>query len=160
VITAGGNHLVALSKKTTVTVNERELRSLLDDAPAGPRFLYLNEVLRRERLERTAAGQKPKRRHPVGHLFAVRFGAMGETYRLDVVPAPGFSPGESLASFNVSGLMRAGYPDVLVRAHLHSYFAYPDLIRLQAAIPKIFGLIPRRPIDHAAAFAPFGGRWK
>jgi hypothetical protein len=160
VVTAGGNHLLALSKKTTVTVNERELRALLDDAPAGPRFLYLNEILRRERLERAAAGQKPKRRDPVGHLYAARFGAMGETYRLDVVPAAGFSPGEALASFNRSSLMRAGYPDVLVRAHLHSYFSYPDVLRLQAAIPKLFGLVPRRPIDHAAAFAPFGGRWK
>lgn len=158
--TGRGSHFIAVSKKTTLTVNGRDLRSVLDGAPVGPRYLYLNELLRHDRQRRIAAGGRPDRRVPIGHLYAVRFGAMGETYRVDVVPAPGYTPLEALQSFYASTLFRAGYPDVLIRAHLHAYFTYPDLLRLQSAVPKVFGLVPRREIDHGAAFAPFGGRWK
>jgi len=158
--TGRGSHLIAVSKKTTLTVNGRDLRSVLDGAAAGPRYLYLNELLDQDRQRRIAAGGRPDRRVPIGHLYAVRFGAMGETYRVDVVPAPGYTPLEALQSFYASTLFRAGYPDVLIRAHLHAYFTYPDLLRLQSAVPKTFGLVPRREIDHGAAFAPFGGRWK
>lgn len=158
--TGRGSHLIAVSKKTTLTVNGRDLRSVLDGAPVGPRYLYLNELLHQDRQRRIAAGGRPDRRVPIGHLYAVRFGAMGETYRVDVVPAPGYTPLEALQSFYASTLFRAGYPDVLIRAHLHAYFTYPDLLRLQSAVPKTFGLVPRREIDHGAAFAPFGGRWK
>jgi hypothetical protein len=157
---AGGNHLIAVSKKTTLTVNERDLRSVLDGTSVGPRYLYLNELLERDRQRRVAAGGRHDRRKPIGHLYAVRFGAMGETYRVDVVPATGFTPLEALQSLYASTLFRAGYPDILIRAHLHAYFTYPDLLRLQSAVPKAFGLVPRREIDHGAAFAPFGGRWK
>ena len=159
-ITSRGNHLIALSKKTRITVNGRELRYALDGYPEGPYYRYLNPVLREERIEADATGGPKRRRDPIGHLYAARFAFTGETYRLDVVPAPGFGPDEALASFYASTRFRAGYPEVLIRAHLHAFYPYPDLIALQAAAVTQFGFDLRRELNHTPAFAPFGGRWK
>lgn len=159
-VTAGGNHLIAVSKKTMITVAGRELRYALSGSAPGPRYRYLNEILREERINAQKTGARADKRAFIGHLFAVRFAYTGETYRVDVVPAPGYDPVEALASFFASTPFRAGYPDVLVRAHLHSYFAYPDLIGLQAAAAAEFGFELRRDINLGPAFAPFGGRWK
>jgi hypothetical protein len=116
--------------------------------------------LREERIKAAALGGPQMRREPLGHLYAVRFGFAGETYRVDVVPAAGYGPDEALASFYASTLFRAGYPEALIRAHLHAFVSYPDLIGLQAAAVAHFGFSLRRELNLTPAFAPFGGRWK
>jgi hypothetical protein len=158
--TAGGNHLVALSKKTRLLVSGRELRHALEGFPDGPFYRYLNPLLRDERIKAAELGLPRPRRSPLGHLYAARFSFAGETYRVDVVPAPGYGPDEALASFFASTLFRAGYPEILIRPHLHAFISYPDLIGLQAAAVAHFGFSLRRELNLTPAFAPFGGRWK
>ncbi len=79
---------------------------------------------------------------------------------MDVKAVEGQSDSEAIGQFYNNALMRGGYPDVLVRAHAHSYFTAPDVIQLQAQAGATYSLVPQGEIDLGSIFAPFGGRFK
>jgi hypothetical protein len=56
--------------------------------------------------------------------------------------------------------MKAGYPDLLVRAHACSYFSFGDVVTLQSQIRANYQIIPRLETNLTPIFAPFGGRFK
>lgn len=93
-------------------------------------------------------------------MYAARFSVLGPAFRMDVKPVKGQSDDEAIGQFYSSSLMRGGYPDILVRAHAHSYFTSPDVIQLQAQANAKYGLTPKRDIELTGIFAPFGGRYK
>lgn len=156
-----GNHLVGVAKHSNVTVNGREIRYALLEAPPGPRWRDITADLNAEEQRLRDQGTRVRKRSVPGlHTFAARFSYVGATYRVDVLAAPGYEAREALASFFASTLMKAGYPSALIRAHLHCYFTWPDLIALQAAAAHQFGFVLQPQINLTPAFQPFGGRWK
>jgi hypothetical protein len=144
-----GNALIAVSKQSLLQVQGRPLRFWLDDAPNRPCYRCLTPLMRREESERV-----------LGNAYAARFSALGPTFRMDVMAVDGQTDGEAINRFFSSAMMRGGYPDILVRAHTHSYFTSPDVIQLQAQAGARYRLVPRGEVDLSGIFGPFGGRFK
>lgn len=144
-----GNALIAVSKQSLLQVHGKSIRFWLDDTPNRPCYRCLAPLMRREETERV-----------LGNVYAARFSALGPTFRMDVKPVEGQTDDEAINQFFSSALMRGGYPDILVRAHTHSYFTSPDVIQLQAQAGAKYSLIPRGEVDLSGIFGPFGGRFK
>ena len=79
---------------------------------------------------------------------------------MDVKPVKGQSDEEAIGQLYSSILVRGGYPDILVRAHTHSYFTSPDVLQLQAQASAKYSLSPEGEVDLTGIFGPFGGRFK
>jgi hypothetical protein len=144
-----GNALIAISKQSLLQVRDRSIRFWLDDHRGRVCYRDLTSLLRHEDTERV-----------LGNVYAARFSAVGPTFRVDVKAAPGQSDREAMNQFFSSAIMRGGYPDILVRAHTHSYFTSPDVVQLQAQAGAQYSLVPRGEIDLSGIFGPFGGRFK
>lgn len=144
-----GNCIIAISKQSILQVQGKPIRFWLNDAPNRSCYRCLSSMMRTEETERV-----------LGNAYAARFSALGPTFRVDVKTVPGQADEEALNQFYCSSLMRGGYPDILVRAHAHSYFTSPDVIQLQAQASIKYSLIPQGEIDLSGIFGPFGGRFK
>lgn len=141
--------LIGISKQSTLQVQDKSISFWLDDQPYQGGYKRLTHLLRDSRRERI-----------LGNLYAVRFTPAGPTFRMDVKSLEGQSDDETISNFRRSCLMKAGYPDVLVRAHAHSYFSSGDVLTLQSQIRANYQVIPRFEINLSPIFAPFGGRYK
>lgn len=144
-----GNSLVAISKQSLLQVQDKSVRFWLDEAPNRPCYRCLSPLMGREERQRV-----------LGNAYAARFSALGPTFRMDVKAIDGQTDDEAISRFFSSTMMRGGYPDILVRAHTHSYFTSPDVIQLQAQAGARYSLVPRGEIDLSGIFGPFGGRFK
>lgn len=144
-----GNAIIAISKQSLLQVQGKPIRFWLDDTPNRPCYRCLTPLMRREESERV-----------LGNVYAARFSAVGPTFRMDVKACDGQSDNEAINQFWNSTLMRGGYPDILVRAHTHSYFTSPDVVELQAQAGAKYRFEPRPDIDLSGIFGPFGGRFK
>jgi hypothetical protein len=144
-----GNAIIAISKRSQLQVGDRPIRFWLNDVPERPCYRLLTPGMTRERRERV-----------LGNVYAARFSPLGPTFRVDVKPVDGQSDQEALSELYSSTGMRGGYPDILVRAHAHCYFAYPDIAQLQAEAGGRYGLTPVGEVELSGIFAPFGGRFK
>lgn len=147
-----GNAIIAISKQSRLEVNGTPLSFLLDDYPDQACYRAVSPILRQQdpaRAERV-----------VGNIYVARLSPLGPCFRIDVKPTRGQSYDEALNQFFASCLMRAGYPDILVRAHTHSYFTRADVLELQAQVGGRYGLKPRGEVDLSTIFTPFGGRFK
>jgi hypothetical protein len=145
-----GNAIIAISKQSLLQVGGRSIRFWLNDTPNHPCYRLLSDLMRREGAEIRS----------LGHIYAVRFSVLGPTLRMDVVPLSGQSDNEAIGQLHSSVLMRGGYPDILVRAHAHSYFTSPDVIQLQAQAGAKYSLVPEGEVELTGIFGPFGGRFK
>jgi hypothetical protein len=96
----------------------------------------------------------------LGNTYAARFSPVGSTFRMDVKPVEGQRHREAISRFFESTLMRSGYPDILVRAHAHSYFTSPHVTHLQAQAGAKYKLTPQPEAELTSIFGPFGGRFK
>jgi len=144
-----GNTIIGISKQSMLQVQGRSIRFWLNDVPNRACCRVLTPLMRRERAKRV-----------LGNAYAVRFSALGPTFRMDVKAVEGQSDTEAIGQFYSSALMRGGYPDILVRAHAHCYFTSPDVIQLEALASAKYSLIPQRQVALTGIFAPFGGRFK
>lgn len=144
-----GNSVIAISKQSLLQVRGKPIRFWLTDTPNRSAYRCLTPLMRSEETERV-----------LGNVYAARFSALGPTFRVDVKAISGQSDEEALDQFYSSTLMRGGYPDILVRAHVHSYFTSPDVIQLQAQASAKYSLLPQGDIDLSGIFGPFGGRFK
>lgn len=143
------NAVIAISKQSLLQVQGKPIRFWLDEASNRPCYRCLTSLMRREENERV-----------LGNVYAARFSAIGPTFRMDVKSVEGQSDDEAINQFWSSALMRGGYPDILVRAHTHSYFTSADVVELQAQTGAKYQLVPRAEIDLSGIFGPFGGRFK
>jgi hypothetical protein len=143
------NALVAISKQSMLQVQGRPIPFWLNDVPNRPGYRLLTHLMRREGAERV-----------LGNAYAVRFSPLGPTFRMDVKAVEGQSDEEAINRAYSSCLMRGGYPDILVRAHVHSYFTPPDVFQLQAEAAAKYQLTPQPEVELTGIFAPFGGRYK
>jgi len=144
-----GNSIIAISKQSILQIKGKPIRFWLNDVPNHACYRWLMPLLGSESAERI-----------LGNLYAIRLSPLGPTFRMDVKPSAGRSHEEAINCFYSSALMRGGYPDILVRAHAHSYFTSPDVVQLQSYAGARYGLIPQKEISLTGIFAPFGGRFK
>ena len=144
-----GNALVAISKQSNLQVEGKSVRFWLDDMPNQSCYRLLSRLMDEERSDRV-----------LGNTYAVRFSPVGTTFRMDVKALPGQMDREAIDTLYNSVLMRGGYPDILVRAHAHSYFTSPHVTYLQAQASAKYSLEPKPEADLAGIFGPFGGRFK
>lgn len=144
-----GNALVAISKQSSLQVQDKTIQFWLDDYPNRAGYRWLTPLLIRERSERI-----------LGNLYAVRFTPCGPTFRMDVKSVEGQKDEETINGLYRSCLMRVGFPDILARAHAYSYFTASDVVQLQANIRACYRVMPRLEVDLAPILAPFGGRFR
>lgn len=145
-----GNALIAISKQSLLQVGGRSIRFWLSDVQNRTCYRYLGGVMLQEHAEERS----------LGNIYAARFSVLGPTLRMDVKPISGQSDDEAIGQFYSSVQMRGGYPDILVRAHTHSYFTSPDVIQLQAQAGAKYSLVPEGEVELTGIFGPFGGRFK
>lgn len=145
-----GNAIVAISKQSLLQVGGRSIRFWLTDAPDCICYRYLGGIMAQEGAEERS----------LGNIYAARFSVLGPTLRMDVKHIQGQSDDEAIGQFFSSVQMRSGYPDILVRAHTHSYFTAPDVIQLQAQAGAKYKLVPQNEVELTGIFGPFGGRFK
>jgi hypothetical protein len=146
---SNGNALIAVSKQSMLQIRGRPLPFWLNDVPQRACYRLLSNVMAKEANERV-----------LGNAYAVRFSPLGHTFRMDVRAVDGQTDDEAIYRAYSSLMMRSGYPDILVRAHAHSYFTSPDVIQLQAQANRIYDLVPQPEASLTGIFAPFGGRFK
>ncbi len=133
---AGGVSLVAVSKRSVLTVQDRPIAFWLDDQRQRSCYRRLTALLHAENPARAARN--------LGGLYAVRFSANGPTLRVDVLAAGGRTDSEVLNAVTASCTIRGGMPEPLVRAHALAYITQPAYRVLQADAVVRFGLDPRR----------------
>jgi len=146
---AKGNAIIAISKQSMLQVRGRPLPFCLDDVPGKPCYRLLTGLMKSDEAERI-----------LGNIYAIRLSSLGPTFRMDVKPVEGQADAEAINMAFSSSLMRGGYPDILVRAHAHSYFTSPDVLQLQAQASAKYALTPRPEPSLTGIFAPFAGRFK
>ena len=143
------NSLVAISKQSNIQIQDKSIQFWLDDRPNQPGYRRLSSLLVSDRRSRV-----------LGNMYAMRFTPAGPTFRMDVKSLEGQSDEELINSLHENCLMKAGYPDILVRAHAYSYFSAGDVLTLQSYIRANYQVIPRFETNLTPIFAPFGGRFK
>jgi hypothetical protein len=144
--------LIAVAKKTGLAVRGVDIRLLLDREGGLPGRRKLTSAVRAE--QRTGAHRA------LGDLYVARFAPGGDTYRVDVDPAPGLTSADALDAFVAGCLHRNGYPEPLLQAHAFSYMAPPVVAELQAHAVARYHLVVKPEPSLGPVFAPFGGRWK
>lgn len=144
-----GNAIIAISKKSSLLINEKPIRFWLDDIKNKACYKDITSLMR-----------KAKRERVLGNTYVARFSNLGPTFRVDVKTAPGQSDKEAIDLFYTNAFLKGGYPDILVRAHSYSYFTPPVVTELQAQARVLYKLIPKGEADLGSIFAPFGGRFK
>jgi hypothetical protein len=142
--------LVAISKKTGLTVRGVDIRLLLDQEGGLPGRRKLTAAVR----------ENGDRDRYLGDLYVARFAPGAETYRVDVAPAPGLRSAQPIDELAGSCLFRHGYPEPLVEAHAFSYMPPAAVVELQANAVVQFELEVKPEPNLGPVFAPFGGRFK
>jgi hypothetical protein len=150
--------LIAVAKKTGLTIRGVDIRLLLERDRALPCRRKLTRALKLEEA-RKKGGKDPTPRW-LGDLYVARFAPAGDVYRVDVDPPPGATSTEALDELHSSCLFRNGYPEALIEAHIHSYFTPPLVAQLQAYAVATYEFIPMPEPNLGPVFAPFGGRYK
>jgi hypothetical protein len=150
--------LVAVAKKTGLTIRGVDIRMLLERDRALPGHRKLTRALKIE--ETHNKGSRAPTARWLGDLYVARFSPAGEVYRVDVDPPPGATSAEAIDELHASCLFRNGYPETLIDAHIHSYFTPPLVAQLQAHAVATYEFIPMPEPNLGPVFAPFGGRFK
>jgi hypothetical protein len=155
-------NVVAISKKTRISVGGRPIATLFEDQPQFVGFAKLNDVLekQREAIE-DDKGREVSKLSLADSIYAVRFGYHpGITFRVDVHPAMGLLSDEVLNRVYSSCLIYGGYPLPLIEAHQYSSFLFQDV---QSLITDAVVRLGVRPLDQPTMevlFQPFGAKNK
>jgi len=143
------NTVLALSKKTSLTVSGHRVNDLLDnrDAPClldideGVWFRYNNQL------------------HFFGRIYASKLAPSHFTFRMDIdrqIPVE-----EGIGAVQIllgSDLIVENYPETLRLAHILSRFSEGEVIGMQRYVTKNYGLkIIHRPDVRQILFGPYGG---
>ncbi len=154
-----GNTLVAVAKKTGLTIRGVDIRILLDRKGGLPGRRRLTRAIREEERKKRDLKRMPTHRS-LGDLYVARFSPGGETYRIDVDPAPGIRSTAAIDEFVAACLFRSGYPEPLIEAHAFSYMPPPIVAQLQANAIVTHELVVHPEPNLGPVFAPFGGRYR
>lgn len=141
--------VVAISKQSELLVMNRSVRFWLKDCERQACYRRLTPLMRREGAARV-----------IGNTYAARFSPLGNTLRVDTAPRIGETDDEAFGRLYASTLMRGGYPDILVRAHIHSFFPASHVSQLRAQASVMYNLTPQPDVSFGASFGAFAGRFK
>ena len=148
-----GNSVVAVSKMSEIEIMGKSIRWWLDDAPFMACYRPMTSLMIEEAPARAT--------RILGQVYAMRFAAFAPTaFRVDVCAAPGVTDDEAIARFWSSTRVRAYYPDILVRAHIHTTFSRSAAWSLQAETRRVYRTACHDDVSLQAAFGPFSGRFK
>ncbi|MBS2773167.1 hypothetical protein PNH38_17450 [Anoxybacillus rupiensis] len=145
------NRVIAISKKSTLLVDNIPIRFALNDKPN--KICYRNIQVD---IEESNEGYKRN----FGNMYVARFSEYGQTFRVDVCVPPGEDCRDVLDMFWTSSGFRNGYPELLVRAHWHTYIPWSYIVSMQSFAKVKYNLQVVEEIDYGGAFAPFGGGYK
>lgn len=146
---ANDNRVIAISKKSSLLVDNRPIRFSLDEYPN--RICYRNIQYNLDEKYRDIN---------FGQMYAARFSEYGPTFRMDVCVPEGEDIRDIMSVFYSNSLIRNGYPDLLVRAHLHTYIPWSYLVSMKAKAIADYNIHVVNDLDFSGAFAPFGGGFK
>jgi NurA domain-containing protein len=159
--------LVAVAKKTGLSIRGVDIRLLLDGEGGLPARRRLTRAVKMEASQRTRKNGTRASEHIshqqhrfLGDLYVARFAPRGETYRVDVDAEPGMLSADVLDEFAAGCLHRLGYPEPLIEAHLFSYMQSSVVAELQAHAVVLNRLLLKPEPNLGPVFAPFGGRYK
>jgi len=153
--------VMAVSKKSRISVAGKPISALFDDWPTFVGYMSLKETLTREREKYIQQGlaRRVSEITLANELFAVRFG-LGPpalTFRVDVHNSIRSTPTEVL-NYAVNQCQIHGcYPKPLIDAHQFSSFVYQDIQLLTADLVARTGARPREDSSMGWMFEPFGG---
>lgn len=144
-----GNCILALSKKTTLTVRDGVIHDLIGNAHA-PSMLDIDEEARSNYFGRL---------HFLGHVYAAKLTLGRFTFRLDI--DRGLSTEEAVQSVErllASDILRENYPETLRLAHVLSRFSAAEILGMQRFIGECYGLrFSNLPSIREVIFGPFEG---
>jgi len=153
--------VMAVSKKSRISVAGKPISALFDDWPTFVGYMPLKETLAREREKYVQEGlaRRVSEITLANELFAVRFG-LGPpalTFRVDVHNSIRSTPTEVL-NYTVNQCQIHGcYPKPLIDAHQFSSFVYQDVQLLTADLVARTGARPKEDSSMSWMFEPFGG---
>jgi hypothetical protein len=157
--------MVAISKKTRITVGGRAISHLFDDQPEFIGYAPLSKTIDKER-QAVAGGQQSLRSvqelSVAEEIYAVRFSYAppGLTFRADVHSTLGCLAPEVLNQVYSRCQIYGGYPRPLIEAHQYSSFLYQELQLLLVDVIVGDGLRPQEEPSMDVLFQPFGGGYK
>ncbi|PMB09051.1 hypothetical protein CEN49_07805 [Fischerella thermalis CCMEE 5273] len=146
------NRVIAISKKSTLQVKNVPIHYLLDDHP--------NKACFRNIQRKLDESSNSSNKRNFGEMYVTRFSEYGPTFRVDVCVENGDDCRAALQDlWSICG-MRNGYPEPLVRAHIHTYIPWSKLTSMRAEAIVRYGIRKIQEVDFGGAFAPFGGGFK
>lgn len=143
------NYVLALSKKTTISVSGRRLNNLIDDE-------YAPCLLNVDGAARSCYGNHL---NFLGRIYAAKLSPSPFAFRLDIdrhIPEEeGFSAVGHLLG---NELLTDGYPETLRLAHILSRFSASEILAMQRYVSESYGLrIDSRSDVRQVLFGPYGG---
>ena len=140
------NSIVAISKKTRLRLKNGKRLSTFLDLEREPCFAEVHDFL-----------PNSIRKDLMGRVFVVKFAADGFTFRVDVAPSGGIECVDVLKKLMGTINFVYGYPELLARAHVYSYFTRNEVTALQARAMDMYTLRQTDAFDiRVHILGPFG----
>ena len=139
--------VMAISKNSKLRFMGKKLIDMLNGVP-GP---YLLEIGNRSLINASCIKL-------LGRTYVARLSPLGCTFRLDIdMGVPREAGIEAVRLLVASDAVQQGYPEVLRLAHIICTFTAPEVMAMQLALSRAYGLrIIRRPDVRRLLFGPFG----
>lgn len=143
------NYVLAISKKTILSVSGRRLSELLDDR-FTPCLLDVDDAIRSHYGNHLCF---------FGRMYAAKLSPSPFTFRLDIdrkVPEDeGF---DAVGRLLANELLRDSYPETLRLAHVLSRFSATEVLAMQRYVAENYGLRVDAGLDvRQVLFGPYGG---
>jgi hypothetical protein len=146
-----GNSILAISKKSSVTINNKPISFALEDHPNKICFRSVQAL-----VNETSSGSQRN----FGQMYVARFSEYGQTFRVDLCAPLGARNVDILNIFWSNSNFRNGYPELLVRAHIHTYIPFSAIIAMRAKAIVEHNIKVKNELGFGGVFAPFGGGFK
>jgi len=159
-----GVDILAISKKSRISVAGKPITALFDDRPTFVGYMPLKQALERER-ERYVREGRVRTASAItmaDELYAVRFG-LGPpalTFRVEVCNSIRSSVSEVLNNAIAQCPIHGCYPRPLIEAHQFSSFLFQDVQLLTADVVVRTGARPKDDPSMSWMFEPFGALGK
>ena len=143
------NYVLAISKKTSLSVSGRKLGGLLDDK-LTPCLLDVDHAVR------THYGNNLRF---FGRMYAAKLAPSPFTFRLDIDRQVSENEGfDAVSRLLANELLRDNYPETLRLAHVLSRFSASEVLAMQRYVVENYGLKIDAELDvRQVLFGPYGG---
>lgn len=157
--------VVAISKKTTITVAGIPIQKFLTEAYGADFIGYvpIKKLLQDERRKAQKAGGKNRIRvTKASEMYAAKFGfsPTSMTFRVDLHNCRGMTTDEVINDVYNYCRIYGGYPKPLIEAHQNSCFLFQDFQNILAQATVKLGSKPQFQPSMDILFQPFGASGK